>query len=100
MLRRNVTIQRSKNSHNRLATDKWDKNQSLREKSNKPVGGQKGRKDKTLKMVATPDVTERIYPNDCNRCSKSLEGSTFELEGCRQVIDIPPIVPMPPTAAG
>ncbi len=88
------TVKTSKNSHNPPSTDKWGKNQSLRQKSDKAVGGQKGHKGKTLEMVETPDVTEKIYPNYCNRCGKSLEGLSFELVGRRQVIDIPPIVPI------
>lgn len=88
------TVKTSKNSHNPPSVDKFKKNQSLREKSDKPVGGQSGHKGNTLKMTATPDVTEKIYPNYCNKCGRSLEGSSFELEARRQVIDIPPIVPV------
>ena len=88
------TVKTSKNSHNPPSIDKWRKNQSLREKSGKPVGGQAGHKGSTLEMTATPDVTEKIYPNYCNKCGRSLEGSSFELVARRQVIDIPPIVPI------
>lgn len=84
----------SKNSHNPPSHDKWGKNQSLRQKSDKPTGGQTGHKGTTLQMTATPDVTEKIYPNYCNNCGRSLEGSAFELRARRQVIDIPPIVPV------
>jgi transposase len=89
-----TTVKTSKNSHNPPSSDKARRNQSLREKSGQPVGGQKGHKGKTLKMVDTPDVTEKIYPNYCNDCGQSLEASTFELVGRRQVVDIPPIVPV------
>jgi transposase len=89
-----ATVKTSKNSHNPPSSDKFRKNQSLREKSGKPVGGQKGHEGKTLKMSDTPDVTEKIYPNYCNRCGQSLEESTFELVGRRQVLDIPPIIPI------
>jgi len=34
------TSKTSKNSHNPPSSDKWRKNQSLRRKSDKPVGGQ------------------------------------------------------------
>jgi len=88
------TVKTSKNSHNPPSIDKWGKNQSLRQKSDKPVGGQAGHKGSTLEMTATPDVTEKIYPNYCNKCGRSLEGSSFELVARRQVIDIPPIVPV------
>jgi transposase len=88
------TVKTSKNSHNPPSTDKWRKNQSLREKSDKPVGGQLGHEGNTLKMTETPDVTETIYPNYCNRCGQSLAGFSFELKARRQVIDIPPICPI------
>lgn len=88
------TVKTSKNSHNPPSSDKWRKNQSLREKSDKPVGGQLGHKGKTLKMSETPDVTETIYPSYCNLCGQSLEGLAFELKARRQVIDIPPITPV------
>lgn len=94
LLLRLSTVKTSKNSHNPPSGDKWGKNQSLREKSDKPVGGQTGHKGSTLKMTATPDVTEKIYPNYCNNCGRSLEGSSFELVARRQVIDLPPIVPV------
>ena len=71
----------------------FGKNQSLREKSGKAVGGQKGHKGTTLKMIETPDVTEDIYPNYCNQCGQAFQGSSFELVARRQVLDIPPIVP-------
>lgn len=88
------TVKTSKNSHNPPSSDKWRKNQSLREKSGKPVGGQMGHKGNTLKMSDTPDVTEKIYPNYCNVCGQSLQAAAFELVASRQVIDIPPIVPI------
>lgn len=88
------TAKTSKNSHNPPSSDKWGKNQSLRQKSGNPVGGQHGHDGKTLKMSDVPDVTEKIYPNYCNQCGESLQGSAFELAACRQVLDIPPIVPI------
>jgi transposase len=94
ILLRLSTGKTSKNSHNPPSHDKWGKNQSLRQKSDKPVGGQTGHKGGTLKMTATPDVTEKIYPHYCNNCGRSLEGSSFLLQSRRQVIDIPPIVPV------
>jgi len=88
------TVKSSKNSHKPPSSDLARKNQSLREKSDNPVGGQKGHKGNTLKMSPTPDVTEKIYPNFCNQCGESLHVSTFELAARRQVLDIPPIKPI------
>ena len=70
------------------------RNQSLREKSDKPVGGQKGHEGHTLKMTEQPDVVEDLIPNYCNECGASLEETNPEFVGRRQVIDIPPIVPV------
>jgi transposase len=88
------TTKTSNNSHIPPSIDLSRKNQSLREKSDKPVGGQQGHQGTNLKMSATPDQIEKIYPNFCNSCGKSLEGSSFDLLSVRQVIDIPPIVPI------
>jgi transposase len=87
-------LKTSSNSSISPSTDLTRKNQSLREKSNKPVGGQLGHKGYGLKMSVTPDVIQSIYPNFCNVCGNSLTDSDFELKIRRQVIDIPPIVPI------
>ena len=94
ILLRLSTVKTSKNSHTPPSKDNWGKKRSLRQKSDKPVGGQAGHKGTTLKMTTTPDVTEKIYPNYCTNCGRSLEGSSFELMARRQMIDTPPIVPV------
>lgn len=67
---------------------------SLREKSDKPTGGQKGHKGHTLELAA-PDLIEEHQPHYCTRCGNDLshvEGSIVE---ARQSIDIPlPISPI------
>lgn len=70
------------------------KNQSLREKSDRPVGGQKGHKGHNLKMSEAPDVVRELYPDYCNNCGQSLAGKEREFMGRRQVVDIPPIHPV------
>ena len=89
-----ATAKTSNNSHIPPSVDLSRKNQSLREKSDKPVGGQKGHQGYNLKMSSTADQIEKIYPNFCNLCGKSLAESQFDLLSVRQVIDIPPIVPI------
>ena len=43
--------------------------QSLREKSGKPPGGQKGHKGKTREQVSNPDKIISCYPEeDCKKC--------------------------------
>lgn len=83
----------SKNSHLSPSSDLSRKNQSLREKSGKPVGGQQGHEGSTLEMRATPDVVIPLQPCFCQNCGNSLSSATFTLHSKRQVIDIPPILP-------
>jgi transposase len=83
----------SQNSHQSPSQDISRKNQSLREKSDKPVGGQKGHTGHTLKMTKTPDEVKKLVPCFCNKCGSDLAGLPNALVSCRQVIDIPPIVP-------
>jgi transposase len=84
----------SKNSHIPPSVDLKRKNQSLREKSGKPVGGQVGHKGSTLRLSETPDVIQALIPEYCNDCGSCLIGKPKVLINRRQVIDIPPIVPI------
>jgi len=62
---------------------------SLREKSGKPKGGQKGHKGNTLEMASEPDSIIEHQPYFCTHCGNDLsdiEGSIIE---SRQVVDIP-----------
>ena len=87
----------SKNSHLPPSKDlrriEPKKNQSLREKSSKPVGGQLGHKGTTLLMSEEPDEIIDLRPNYCNKCGKSLSEQPSQMVGRRQLIDIPPIIP-------
>jgi len=84
-----------KNSNNSSVPPSQDENRpkrkSLREKSNKKVGGQKGRKGKTLNIVENPDIIERHLPEYCNYCGNDISRILAEFVGKRQVFDIPPI---------
>ena len=84
----------SKNSHLPPSADIALKNQSLREKSDKPVGGQGGHKGHTLKINTKPDVVIPLRPNFCDLCGQDLRDIAFDFLQSRQVIDIPPIVPV------
>jgi transposase len=83
----------SSNSSKPPSTDLGRKNRSLRAKSGKPVGGQRGHKGHTLKMSEVPDKIEPLYPSSCDKCGSSLADSPFTLVERRQVRDIPLIVP-------
>ena len=86
----------SSNSHLPLSKDLASaikRNQSLREKSTRPIGGQKGHKGHTLQMVAHPTQVEDLVSAYCNKCGGSLDSSSKQLVSRRQVFDIPVIEP-------
>lgn len=84
-----------KNSNNSSVPPSQDENRpkrkSLREKTGRKQGGQKGRKGNTLKMVETPDIIEQHIPDYCSCCGKEVSNIHYEFSGKRQVIDIPEI---------
>jgi transposase len=81
----------SRNSSKPPSTDTKKKTRSLRGKSDKPVGGQKGHKGSTLRMVKNPDQVI-IHPvNECKSCGRSLRDTPVANHECRQVFDMPPI---------
>lgn len=67
---------------------------SLRGVTGRRPGGQPGHEGNNLKMVAEPCVIDRRVPEYCNCCGSDLSGIAEALVGRRQVIDIPPIVPV------
>jgi len=67
-------------------------NQSLREKSRKKPGAQKGHKGYTLEFSPNPNSIEQHYPTICQICGNELTSElTFAKK--RQVVDIPEIIP-------
>lgn len=69
------------------------RNQSLRKKTGKKTGGQKGSKGTTLKMHDNVDTIIDHKIDFCRSCGEKLLG-TQEFKGKRQVVDIPPIQPI------
>jgi len=69
---------------------KKGKNQSLREKSDKSAGGQKGRVGTTLKQSDTPDEIEEVLfkTDNCKKCGESLTDTVAKLKEKRQVLDL------------
>jgi transposase len=85
-----------KNSNNSSIPPSQDenrpkRNQSLREKTGRSPGGQKGRKGSTLKMIESPDVVEKHIPDFCICCGKDVSNGDYIFVGKRQVIDLPEI---------
>lgn len=86
-----------KDSHNSSlppSSDLFTKNKSLRPVSTRPNGGQFGHKGSTLEMSQTPDKIIDLKSDFCSVCGQSLTGELFTLKAKRQVIEIPPIVPI------
>ena len=81
----------SRNSSKPPSTDGFVKPKSQRQKSGKPVGGQKGHTGYTLKMVDNPDHTIIHRVSRCNKCGSSLEETQATGYERRQVFDLPPI---------
>ena len=88
------TKKNSSNSSKPPSSDfsKLKKTRSLKKSSGKKVGGQPGHKGHSMKMVSTPDFTERHHPSYCNCCGNDLCGIEAEFFGKRQVVDIPEVV--------
>jgi transposase len=87
-----------KDSHNSSLPPSTDlftsKTKSLRPPSVLKSGGQLGHDGTTLKMSAMPDVIHELKNNFCTHCRASLAEADFILKAKRQVIEIPPIVPI------
>jgi len=66
------------------------KNQSLRQKSERSVGGQKGRKGVTLTQSDTPNeiVSLEFEIDNCKKCNFDLSSIIAQLKERRQVLDI------------
>lgn len=70
--------------------DPFRKTKSLREKSNRAQGGQRGHKGNKLKMVAAPDIIVLHDIGHCECCGRTLPKEPDGYLAC-QVFDIPPI---------
>lgn len=87
-----------KNSNNSSIPPSKDENRpkrkSLREKSGRKPGGQKGHKGTTLQMVENPDKTEVLVSDYCQCCGNDLSCIEAQFESRRQVVDLPEIRPI------
>ncbi len=62
---------------------------SLRERSGKTTGGQKGHTGETLRQTETPDTVIDHYPQACTGCGKPLSAAAATGHLARQVFDLP-----------
>ena len=69
--------------------DKRRRSRSLREKSGRKPGGQKGHKGETLRQVAAPDSIADHFPEACRHCGSVLTPAMATGYGARQVFDLP-----------
>lgn len=87
--------QNSRNSHWPSSRDKSRKKKrtkSLRSKSEKKPGGQKGHQGHTLKMSASPDEVTVHRPHTCHHCQQPFsKGERAVAVDKRQVHDLPPL---------
>ena len=65
--------------------------QSLRQKTGRQSGGQKGHQGHTLKMSETPDKVVLHPVTECQRCGEDLQAVEANKVEKRQVFDIPPV---------
>ena len=67
---------------------------SLRERSGKKPGGQKGHKGETLRQVTDPSEVVNHYPPACSMCGVGLDPKTSVGHSARQVFDLPQPQPL------
>jgi len=67
---------------------------SLRERSGRTPGGQKGHKGETLRQVVEPDQVVDHFPSTCSECGAGLTPDMAEDHAARQVFDLPEPQPL------
>jgi transposase len=67
---------------------------SNREPSGKKPGGQSGHKGSNLKMSESPTITIEVDHDLCSCCGERIDQQTAREVERRQIVDIPPIVPV------
>ena len=87
--------QDSSNSNQPPSIDRFKKNQSLREKSNKKSGGQIGHKGFTRLQSSNPDEIIDLNPERCLKCGEDLSSTKGKVASKRQEIDV--TLPKPKT---
>src|SRR5277367_2379974 len=62
---------------------------SLRTRSGKPSGGQKGHKGDTLRQIGEPDAVVEHRASACRHCGAAFDAGSVIGEKKRQVFDLP-----------
>src|SRR6266567_1179024 len=80
----------SHNSHLPPSSDRFRrKSKSLRQKSEKPSGGQPGHPGASLQFSSTPDETIQLQVEQCQACQHDLHAVAVCGGERRQVVDVP-----------
>ena len=87
------TVKNSRNSGKPPSSDGFDKPapRSLRKRSRRKSGGQKGHIGHKLEMVKKPDHIKKYQVVECAHCQNSLKRQKVERIEKRQVFDVPKI---------
>ena len=73
----------------------FKRTQSLRQKSERPSGGQPGHKGYTKEQTALPNKTIECFPEICPECGRRIDLSGAHIAERRQIRDLPlPIAPI------
>lgn len=90
---RDELAKNSRNSGKPPSSDgvKKPRTRSLRKKTGRRSGGQKGHKGHTLKMVEQPERVQVHKAAMCSHCATDLQGVEPRGRERRQVFDIPPV---------
>lgn len=75
-----------------ITRKKRKKTMSLRQKSERKAGGQKGHQGHTLEIQTDPEIIKTHRPSQCTHCQANLSEDRPALQiKKRQVIDLPPL---------
>jgi transposase len=85
-----TVMKNSQNSSLPPSRDPRKRTKSLREKSGRKPGGQRGHRGATKEMVEKPDQLVIHAPESCSLCGSSLSGAEVKASERRQVHDLPP----------
>ncbi len=80
--------QDSSNSNNSSSTDRFKKNQSLRQKSRNKSGGQIGHEGSTRLQSDNPDEVIQRHPETCSNCGTDLIFVEGKVSSRRQEVDV------------
>lgn len=73
----------------------FKRTQSLRQKSDRPNGGQPGHKGHTKEQTSLPNMTVACAPEICPKCGRRIDPSGLHIAERRQIWDLPlPIAPI------